>query len=304
MKVTDQMISNVMQWEMNRLNSRLQDLRQEAASGRKFNQPSDDPSAVRPIISYSKQIRDSQRYQQNMGMALNQLQAQDSHLDNAEDTLLRVRQTAIHAINGSLNESDLKILADQVGQLRNELLDTANARVNEQYIFAGYKVDTKPFVEVEHGDEGDKVIEYQGDENARKVDIVPGEKLEVSVTGSNLFPSEEGGESPDIFKTLSKIEVMIREGDVDELNKEMKKLDDSMSGIRILRGNMGTAMNRVQTSIENQEQAENDLHRVLSKYQDADIVKTYSQLIQQETALRAAYNVSARISEISILDYM
>lgn len=302
MKVTDQMIFNVMQSEMNRLNSRLQELRQEAASGRKFNQPSDDPSAVRPIINYSKQIRDSQRYQKNMGMALNQLQTQDSHLDHVEDTLLRARQTTLYAANGSLNENDLKILADQVGHLRKELLDTANARVNEHYIFAGYEVETKPFVENEHG-----MVSYQGDDNARKVNIVPGEKLEIAVTGINLFPppTEPAGDGgPDIFNTLSRIEGMIRSGEIDGLNEEMKKLDDSMSRIRILRGNMGTATNRVQTSIENQEQAENDLHRILSRYQDADIVKTYSQLIQQETALRAAYNVSARISEISILDYM
>ena len=34
---------------------------------------------------------------------------------------------------------------DEIAELKNELLDTANAVVDGKYIFAGYREDTKPF---------------------------------------------------------------------------------------------------------------------------------------------------------------
>jgi len=60
----------------------------------------------------------------------------------------------------------------------------------------------------------------------------------------------------------------------------------------------------VETAIDAKAQAENDLKQILGKYEDADITQTASQIVQQETALKAALNVSSRMSEISILNYM
>jgi flagellar hook-associated protein 3 FlgL len=67
---------------------------------------------------------------------------------------------------------------------------------------------------------------------------------------------------------------------------------------------MGVRMNRVETSINKESQAENDLKQLLSNYRDADIMKTSSQMMQQETALKAAMSVTSRVSQISILNYM
>ncbi len=298
MQVTNQMTFRVMQSEINQINGQLQELRQQAATGKKLNQPSDDPSSVRPVLNYSKQIRDSQRYQENMGMALNELQAQDSFLEQSEDTLVRAKQQTINAIDGTLNEEDREILADQVGQLRKEMLDKANGQISERYIFAGYEERTQPFQEDDNGE-----VSYEGHDEARKVDIAPGEKLEVAIPGDRLFMGEENGE-PSVFETLSDIEDNIRDNDTDRLNELIGELDEHMTRLRKERGSKGVAMNRVENSIQAKEQAENDLERIRSRYQDADIAKTSSQIVQQETALRAAFNVSSRIAETSILDYM
>ena len=39
------------------------------------------------------------------------------------------------------------VLADELSQLRQELLDAANGMVDGKYLFAGYEEDSKPFVE-------------------------------------------------------------------------------------------------------------------------------------------------------------
>jgi flagellar hook-associated protein 3 FlgL len=42
----------------------------------------------------------------------------------------------------------------------------------------------------------------------------------------------------------------------------------------------------------------------LSGYRDADLVEAYSNLAKQEQALQAALSVTAKISDLSILDYL
>ena len=225
MKVTSQMTFRLMQSEINNITNRLQDLRQEAATGKRFNKPSDDPSAVRPVLNYSKQIQANQRFQENMGMAQNKLQAQDSQLDNAENTLVRAKQQTIRAISGALNEKDREILADQVHQMKNELLGTANAQLNGRYMFAGYEDETQPFQKNASGD-----VSYKGDDHAKKVEIAPGEKLEVSIPGRELFlgskdvdqDSDRDNIGANVFETLNNIENLIRTGD--------KKVSGSFGG--------------------------------------------------------------------------
>ena len=470
MKVTSQMTFRLMQSEINNINNRLQDLRQEAATGKRFNQPSDDPSAVRPVLNYSKQIRANQRYQENMGMAQNKLQAQDSHLDHAENTLTKAKQHTIQAISGAVNDKDKEILADQIHQMKNELLDTANTQINERFMFSGYQEGTQPFQK-----DADGTVRYHGDDHARKAEIAPGEKLEVGIPGRELFLGEKDSNGDgsadtklgsDPFRALDNIERLMRSepstvsgsfggnyegweeyannydevsftlklngsdlGDVNvdmdqvgstdpsdiadeigdqiagfgsasvvhnpsgdpldeaddsveitnggntvtitrnsdngfnfetdrgntfqvtdfnespdnsgsppdthvaasmrvssdpgskgdmilsgsnnsttisetDLNEQLGKLDNAMTRFRKYRGKMGINMNRVETAIDAKAQAENDLKQILGKYEDADITQTASQIVQQETALKAALNVSSRMSEISILNYM
>jgi flagellar hook-associated protein 3 FlgL len=67
-------------------------------------------------------------------------------------------------------------------QVLDGLVDLANTRdANGEYLFAGYKSQTQPFV-MESGE-----VKYQGDNNARQVDISPVRKLAVGDPGNAVF---------------------------------------------------------------------------------------------------------------------
>jgi flagellin-like hook-associated protein FlgL len=108
--------------------------------------------------------------------------------------------------------------------------------------------------------------------------------------GDAILKDEGGHESVNVHQT--------------DLNEQLGSLEDGMNRVEKHRGKMGVRMNRVETSINKESQAENDLKQLLSNYRDADIMKTSSQMMQQETALKAAMSVTSRVSQISILNYM
>ena len=198
--------------ELNRLSNTLSDLRNQAATGKKLINPSDDPAAIRPVLSARSDIRATERYISSLSTAGDRLSNQDSYLDQAENLMVRAKEMAINALNGSMNNQDLLTLADEVGYMKTEMLSVANAQVGGQYIFAGFKEDTMPFVE------NGEVVSYAGDHNIKRLEASAGEYVQTNLVGSDLFlgQSDLDGDGVmeqaglDIFSMLTDLERSIR----------------------------------------------------------------------------------------------
>lgn len=195
MKVTENSTYRLMQTNLDRITNDLLTLRTQGATGLKLNRPSDDPGAIRPVVTTRTQIQESERYLETMGQTSDKMAATDGHLNQVENVLVRVKEIAINAVNGALSDEDLGTLADEIAELKKELLDTANATVDGKYIFAGYRQDTKPFVEnpgydpdlYDVGDPSTWPYLYNGDHNTTELEITPGEYLEANLTGNEVF---------------------------------------------------------------------------------------------------------------------
>ncbi|MFT5698004.1 MAG: flagellar hook-associated protein 3 [Desulforhopalus sp.] len=195
MKVTDNSTFRLMQTNLNRITTDLLELRKQGSTGLKFNTASDDPGSVRPVLTARTQIQEGERYIDTLGKAGDDMDSTDSHLGHVEDLLVRAKEIAINAVNSSLSQSDLNTLADEISELRAELLDSANAVVDGKYIFAGYQEKNVPFVENESYDASTYDISnvttwpylYQGDPYPTELEIASNEYLEVNLTGNELF---------------------------------------------------------------------------------------------------------------------
>lgn len=251
MKVTEGTTYRMLQSNLGRISTRLENLRSQGATGIKLNKPSDDPAAIRPVLTTRTQIRNTERYLETMGVSLDKMEATDGHLDHVENILQRVKEITINAINGSLSTADTTVLADEVAHLRQELLDAANGMVDGKYIFGGYNESTKPFVvnpnynpnpptdplnpnpPYDPADSTTWPYIYQGTPNPTELEITPGEYLQTNLTGNNLFMGisdsvmQAGGPTPpavyasdagriDIMSVLTRVEEALRAGNIDD----------------------------------------------------------------------------------------
>ena len=450
MKSTQATTFRSLKSELGSINNRLEDLRNQAATGKKLIRPSDDPAAIRPVLSARTQIRATDRFIESLSTSLDRLENQDTYLDQAENLLVSAKETAINAINGAMSQSDLNTLADQVSYIKTEMMSVANAQVGGQYIFAGFEEDTVPFVE--NGD----VVSYQGDSNIKRLETSPGEYVQTNLDGAKLFMGmsdtdgdgvlEKTGEN--VFDVLTNLERAIRgesgeayngstqlptdsigyldkdNGDYtpiarvgagtalldvngdniklttaanepinlqpvlniegksltiaeynDQINPDFVKdySGNAISGLaldepmylhadgttpeysdegkpvltyddgtavpaefsllntdstpiqltvvptmqemlatlettadesRSARGLMGNNAKRIETSREHLEGVKVDLAQILSRYEDVDIIDVITEITQTETALEAALNVTGKVSQLSIMDFM
>ena len=195
MKVTDNSTYRLMQTNLDKITNDLLTLRNQGATGLKLNKPSDDPGAIRPVLTTRSQLRQNDRYLETMGQAGDKMAATDGHLAQVENVLVRVKEIAINSVNSSLSQTDLATLADEIAELKNELLDTANAVVDGKYIFSGYQEDTKPFtINPGYDPAAYKVNDvttwpyfYNGDSNPTRLEITPGEVIQTNLTGNEIF---------------------------------------------------------------------------------------------------------------------
>jgi flagellar hook-associated protein 3 FlgL len=294
------------------------------STGKKLNKPSDDPASIRPVLNTRKQLSNVDRYLETMGKSLDTMQATDGNLNHVENIMQRAKEIMTNAINGSLNDADRTVLADELVQIRQELLDAANGMVDGKYLFAGYEEDSIPFVEnlaydsltYDPNDSSTWPNRYQGDENATSLEITTGELIQVNLTGNNHFfgtatwdnldPTQNSTDPGrhDLFLELTQAEEAIRTNNLSDMQTSMDDLVGAAEQNRRLRSQLGNRASRVETAMDYQEGARIDLQQILSRYEDADAIEAFNAIVQQETAFQAALSVTSKVSQLSILDFI
>ncbi|MFW5931069.1 MAG: flagellar hook-associated protein FlgL [Desulfosalsimonas sp.] len=300
------------------MSNKLYDIREKSATGKEINSPSDDPSAIRPLLNYETGINASERYLDQMSSAGGEMDVLDSSLDQVENVMAAAKEAGISAMSDGANQQDRETYADRVGQLFDEMLQLANQQTNGKYIFAGYEENTQPFsanpdYDPEKYDPDDPdtwAVEYHGDGNAKQLEISPGKQIQVGLAGNELFlgdaDNDDKSENTDVFSALKDLEHSIRnwDGDKDALQDNVDKVDQGADQVRRLRSRMGNNALRIERASGHLEDQSNEFKKIISDYEDADMLEVFSELLQQETAFEAALNVTTRISKLSILDFM
>ena len=114
----------------------------------------------------------------------------------------------------------------------------------------------------------------------------------------------------DLFTVLTRLEEAVRAGNFDDINgpggsiqAQIENLDKAANQNRVHRSRQGAKAQRVDSGMELQAIARVDLQQILSRYQDADAIEIYNDIMQKESAFKAALSITGRISQVSILDY-
>jgi len=297
---------------LNKINRNLEDLRIQSATGKKINKPSDDPSAIRPMLNARTQIKSSDRYTRTMNSGLDRLNSMDGHLEHMNNVMMRVKEISIASINGSLDSKNRLTYAEEVKQLRSEMLDSANAQLDGKYIFSGHQIHTKPFVDNPAYDPilDPRPVLYNGDDGVFNLEIGPAELAKVNLTGNELilgdsnFDGVTDAGAVDIFAVMASVEQALRNNDPVAINAQMDNVDIGLEQVRSQQSLMGNVGSRLETAIDRMEQTNIQMQEILSRYEDADLIETITNMTQQETALQAALSVTGKLSQMSILDFV
>jgi len=311
MRATSNTTYRSLQSFLDRTSERMQTLQLAAATGKKLNRPSDDPTAISPVLSARTQIQQSDRYIETIESGLDRVDGMDGYLDSIENTLVRIKEINIATINGALSDEDRITYANEVQQLRESLLSDANASIDGKHLFSGFAEKTAPFsLNPNYPATEPNPVNYNGDHGDIEFEISPNELIKVNLTGNGLMMGDFNNDgltdagAVDIFAAVTQLEQNILANDTVALTASLGTVESAANQVRTQRSFEGNVGRRLEIASGHMEQIKVDMEEFRSRFEDADILETITDLQQQEQSFEAALNVTGKVSALSILDYI
>jgi len=297
---------------LNQNTSRLQAAQVSVASGKKLGKPSDNPAGVAPLLLAKTQLKGADQFIANSTAAQDSLKTQDTQLSQADSLLARAMEVTTAAGNGIYGANERAGLADEIKDIKAEMLAVGNSQMNGKYSYGGFKDNSPPFATNPAYDPitDPRPVLYNGDNGVKQLEIAPAEQMEVSFPGNAIFLGDQNGDGTvdagqvDIFATLTNLESALRSNNQAGATAQMANLKQAQNQIGVYQAKTSNAANRLEQSISDMGDLQLDLKGVVSRFQDVDMASAITQMTQQEQALQAAMDVTGRISKLSILNYM
>ena len=183
MRITEKIRFNTTRSDLNRLQNRSNKVYKELSSGKRINRPSDDPFGALQATGLTTHQRLLNQYSRNIDTARINLFAADNALGQAVDIITQARTTTLTAVSAVGDKQSHSVMADQITQLKEQMLNLSNSRVGETYIFGGFQNNQKPYVL----DPVTQKVSYRGDTGAMQIEIGEGSLLETTLGGASAF---------------------------------------------------------------------------------------------------------------------
>ncbi|MDX8044598.1 flagellar hook-associated protein FlgL [Gracilibacillus sp. S3-1-1] len=297
MRVTQSMLTNNMLRNISSSYQSLGKYMDQLSTGKKINRPSDDPVIAMKGMDYRTQVNQIEQFERNIGEVHNWMDNSDSALDKVQKGLERLRELAVQAANGTYEEGQRGNIASEVDQIKEHLLDLANTKVNNRFIFSGTATT---------GNAGEKPYELNDDgtfanpintDNVN-IEVSNGTKIRVNVQPDSIFTEE-------LFTDLTEFSEALKDGTDDEaIGEFIGKLDTHIDNNVNARADLGARQNRIDL-IENRVKEQLVTAKdMMSKNEDADLEEVIMNLTSQEAVHRAALSGGARIIQPTLLDFL
>lgn len=291
MRVTNKLLVDNFLRNLNYNLRRMKEAQYKLSSGHQIEVASDDPVGASMIMKLKSDLADLNQYKKNIEDARSWLEYTETALINIEGALERLREIVIYGANGTLSDSDRYALAEEVKELKDHIIQEANASYAGRYIFGGYKTDNPPY---------DSSAGYNGDNGEIKYEVSPGNRLRVNLTGDEVFNS-----TYNLFQVIDDIYNDLMNGDTSTLSGiRLSELDECIDNILKCRAQIGAKVKRIEDTMKAYEADEINLTKLLAQSEDADLAQVVMDLTNQENVYRAALATGARIIQPSLADFL
>ena len=279
---------------------------QEIAAQKQVLSPSDAPNQAASITRFKSVIARQDTYTNALGQLQARLDAESANLTTASDVLVRIKELAIQASNGTQGTVSRKAISTEMKGLRDQLLSLANSTdASGNYIFSGSKVTTKAFTQDSKGH-----IEYTGDQTRMHVAVGEQRTLPLNRPGTNAFvrvvrtnpdKSEQG---VGFFTAVDDLIDGVDNGITSKMQRGLTEMDALHTGVVMAQAEVGTDMKVVEQQGAVVDDTKLSLKVALSNVEDLDMTTAVTNMQKLMLSLEAAQATFAKTSQMSLFKYL
>lgn len=296
MRITPGMTSDNALYNLQKGRTLLNRLQEQIASGSLINRPSDDPITTRQLLDMDSKLDSGEQYLSNITKGNLSLSLTDTALQGMADIIAQAKKTAGAITSGSSDQTVRENAASQLEELKKQLVDLGNTQLGDQYIFAGFKNSTPPFSTASN--------DYSGTSDELTIEIDRNSPAGITIAGDALLKGTGSYGGVDLLDTLDKIITAIRDNIPADIQENAKLLDSSANQINNARSDVAGRMIRFKSAETMISRNQATLQGIVADTMGVDYIKAATQLNQQQAAFEAALSATAKITQLSLLDYL
>ncbi|HEV3389361.1 MAG TPA: flagellar hook-associated protein FlgL [Solirubrobacteraceae bacterium] len=296
-RITNQMAAQTTLAGIETSLDRLDTTQQELSTGKRINQPSDDPSGTALTLNLNTQLANLTNYSNQVTDGTGWAQAQSSALTDITNAAQRIQELTTEAANGTQTTADMQASAQEVNQLIDEIKQDANTQYNGQYVFSGSATSTAPY-------QSGSNDSYGGNSGAVTRTIGPNTTLTVSANLQGVLGNGQSSSDGQLLDTLRTIAGNMQSGNSSGLNANLSSLTTNLNSLTGLAANVGATQDRLQMASSRIQTLQTSDTQVLSNTQDADMASTEINFSTQQAALTAALQAGAHIVQESLMNFL
>lgn len=296
MRVTQSMLSSNMLRNLSSSYNKMGKLQNQLTSGKKVNRPSDDPVVAMKGMGYRFQVDKINQFKRNLGEANNWLDNTDEALNHVGTILKRTQELMTNVPTDTMTHDDRQKVLEELKQMKESLLDVANSKVGDKYIFNGTKTGEPLY-------DGTGFANFQGGTTSSvEIEVFDGISLQVNIEGKKIFEGID-----DMFDKMTKAIATEDPNDPDyvaNLDEFLTDIQKQMDGVLEARAVVGARQNRAELMGNRLDVQEVSARKQMSENEDVDYAEVITEMITQESIHRAALSIGARIIQPSLVDFL
>src|SRR5690349_2087179 len=146
MRISTDYQYNSFRYNIQSADQRLATVSDQLSSGRRINQPSDDPVGIGHAISIKSLQTSIQQYTSNLNLAKGSLGITDNAVSSMSDLMNQAYQLAVEGASSTTDQTARNAMVAQVTALQSQLVNLANTQSPDgSYIFAGQLNNSVPY---------------------------------------------------------------------------------------------------------------------------------------------------------------
>lgn len=260
---------------------------EKASSLKEIVRPSQDPTGWAQAQRLKDDLSTNETISRNGSLATHILNTTDSVLGQVMDTLQQAHTVAVQGASDNAGTADTrKHLLDEARTLYDVTLRSLNSRYAGKTLFGGFQTKQPAF---------DSDGSYLGDEGVWKVEVGKNLVVPLNLSAAEVFQGEGRANGTNILGTLKRLMTGLQQNDFGLIRSTLDELTTGMDQISAARSQIGARVTEVERTLRNQDNEKILILSDISKIEEADPIKAFSDLAKDQSALKAAMATGQKV---------
>jgi flagellar hook-associated protein 3 FlgL len=275
----------------------LLDAQRKVSTGRRISKISDDPTAAATSLAERSALGQVDQYSRAADSVASRLAVVDTVLSDVVVKLTAAQTAATAARGSTLTSNQRASLAQELGGIRDALLDDMNSTLHGRYLFAGAAVTTKPYTVTPPA----TVAAYVGSNNEVRTDISGDRSVTIAFDGEAIT---RGTDPQDVFDSLDQLIADVSSGDNVGIDTGLAALRRAFDRATAAQSRVGSEMEMIDTQKLRLQQLKLSGAERLDKLEAVDMAEAITEMQHADAAYRASLGAIGTSSRTSLMDYL